>query len=370
MNPRERLLSAIRGESIDRVPLMLDGFVATEKSTVDAINDPLQHDIASRVFDNTCGFIEHPSHVNRYLVTPNQYMSDESTVADDGVVTTTTRIETPRGPLTAITQVPQSTRTMWTVKYPVESMEDIEKIRSVEWEMPAGLKPADYSDLTPEVRDRAITRAGVSSPFVCAAGMMSYQWFLELCATDFALVKELTEICADRIEQILDVLFAGDHIDYLWIGGSEWLTPPMGSPKLYDELVQEYERRIIDRAHEHGTLVHVHCHGNVRSTLEQVVERGADFFEPMEPPPDGDITMQEAKLNAAGRMTLGGNLEARVIENEDVSTTETAARAAFEGGKHRMVLKPSEGLSRPDVTPRMHANYHRFIDVWEELSEI
>ena len=72
---------------------------------------------------------------------------------------------------------------------------------------------------------------------------------------------------------------------------------------------------------------------------------------------------------AAGQITLGGNVEARILEHGSAAETEAATRAAFEGGKTRMILANSAGPISP-VTPKMAANYHRLIDVWEELSEI
>lgn len=72
---------------------------------------------------------------------------------------------------------------------------------------------------------------------------------------------------------------------------------------------------------------------------------------------------------AAGRITLGGNIEARVLEHGPAEGVEQAVRAAFEGGKRRMVLQNTAGpISR--LSPRMVENYHRLIDVWEELSPL
>jgi uroporphyrinogen-III decarboxylase len=197
--------------------------------------------------------------------------------------------------------------------------------------------------------------------------MMPYELFLEMCATELRLLKELTAQCQERIRDVLDILLSEKQCEYVWMGGCEWLTPPMGSPYLYAELVQNFEQPLIERIHDGGAVCHIHCHGNVRSTLEQVIQRGADYFEPAEPPPDGDITFAEAKVLAAGRITLGGNIEARIIENEPAEFVEAAVRAAFEGGRDRMVLSTSSGpISR--LSPLMMENYHRIIDLWEELS--
>lgn len=374
MSPRERLLAAVRGEPADRVPLVLEGFLHTRRAEIDALDDAARREIAARVFDRSHYWVHRGTGVNRYLVTPGQCMRRVSKVETDAGVEFTTEIATPRGPLTAVTGRDRTTETVWTKKYPCECLADIEKIRSVPWELPAGLSGGKPPELPADFDERGVMRASVSSPFVCVAGMMPYQYFLELCATHFELVRELTAVCLERTLAALDVVLnaaaaAGRPIEYVWMGGCEWLTPPMGSPRLYERLVDDFERPIIERVHAAGALCHVHCHGNVRSTLELVVRRGADFFEPVEPPPDGDITMAAAKALAAGRMTLGGNIEARVLETGDAAATETATRAAFEGGKARMVLRTSAGpIGR--VTDRMLANYHRLIDVWEDLSPI
>ena len=366
MNPRERLLTTLRGGTADRVPLILHGLQHVQ---LDEIKEPAKHEIVERVIDQMHFVWNVPSYVNRYLVTPPQRIAEVDRQSADGDVTITCAIDTPRGKLTAVTGENAISQTTWTIKYPVETLDDIEKIRCVPWELPAALKSADLSKLPPEFEQRGILCTHISSPFVCVAGMMSYERFWELCTTHFGFIKELTEQCCDRIADVLDVLLADRRIEYVWIGGCEWLTPPMGSPRLYEELVQPYEKKLIERIHAGGALAHVHCHGNVRSTIERVIERGADFFEPVEPPPDGEITMAEAKSIVNGRMTLGGNVECRVLENESVDEVERAARAAFEGGKERMVFATGAGPISA-FTPRMSENYGRVIDVWERLSPI
>ncbi|MHC4986489.1 MAG: hypothetical protein ACYTFO_10090, partial [Planctomycetota bacterium] len=58
-----------------------------------------------------------------------------------------------------------------------------------------------------------------------------------------------------------------------------------------------------------------------------------------------------------------------VLECEGVDAADAACRAAFEGGKERMVFQTTAG-PYCEMTPRMVANYHRLIDVWEELADI
>jgi len=79
--------------------------------------------------------------------------------------------------------------------------------------------------------------------------------------------------------------------------------------------------------------------------------------------------MIEAKKVATGRITLGGNVECRVLCNESQDAVEKAVRAAFEGGKERFILRPTEGPS-PRLSQQEFNNYMRLIDIWEELSQL
>ncbi len=367
MTPRERFLTALRGGTADRAPLSLPGFIYRNIEQLERENDPLKKRLAERILPETHYFVHVPAYLNRYLVTPPQFFRETGRKEKDGTTTYTQEIRTPKGPLTAIRATNPLTATSWQVKYPVETPEDIDKISSVAWELPDKLATPDLKDLPADFDRRGIVQTSVSCPMVCVAGMMPFESFLELCVTDLPLVKELTEVCTKRTLAVLDVLLPAKKIEYVWMGGCEWLTPPMASPRLYNELVQPFEERIIQRIHAGGALAHVHCHGKVSDSLEQVIARGADFFEPVEPPPDGDITFAEAKRRTAGRMTLGGNLEARVLENEDVATVEQAVRAAFEGGTARMVLQTTAG-PLDKLTPAIAQNYHRLIDLWQQLS--
>ena len=370
MTPRERLLRSLRGETVDRVPLDLSGLRYESVDALSNIQDPLQRRLAERAGGHMHFEMTTPSHTNRYLMTPGQRIRSESRTLPNGHRRTEGVIDTPKGELTIVTDYDPGLRTGWTEKYPVESMADIEKIRSVPWERPPGVKPPVPGPRPADFDQRGIMTTRISSPFVCVAGMMRYEDFLAMCATDLDLIEDLTQICLDRTMDVLEALLAEPGIEYVWMGGSEWITPPMGSPAHYDALVQEQERRIIDYVHSHSdAVVHVHCHGRVRHALGRCIERGADYTEPVEPPPDGDITMADAKAMAAGRITLGGNLECRVLCNESVEAVEAAVRAAFEGGRERFVLRATENPS-PTLSQREFENYVRAIDLWEELSPL
>ncbi len=370
MNPRERILGAMRGDEIDRVPMIMHGLMCQSHDQIDRAADPLRRKLMERVVDETHFTVQVPSYINRMLVTPPQRFSANQNMLPNGNRQVLGTIDTPKGELHYESIWDPKSQTSWMPKYPVENMEDIEKIKSVPWELPPNLNPPDMSNLPAEFAERGIMATSVSSPFVCVSAMMEYEKFLEFCYTEFDLMVELTEICKDRIMDCMKVLMSKPGIEYIWMGGSEWVTPPMAPPDIYDALVQEQEREIINYAHEHGNAItHIHCHGRIKDALPKTIQRGGDYTEPIEPPPDGDITMVEAKKISAGRITLGGNIECRVLCNENEHIVEKAVRDAFEGGKYRFVLSQTAEHS-PTIAEQEYRNYVRMLDVWEEMSPI
>jgi len=367
MTPRDRFLKMLRGEQTDRVPLHLEALELESTDQHGPAEDARYREVAERVIDEVAYRVSFSTHLNRYMCTPPQFMRVSNVEEkDNGDVLTTTEFDTPGGKLTAVTGRNPKINTVWTVKYPCNSVEEIRKLGSVRWEMPEGVERLDTSNLPSDFDRRGILSSGVSSPFVCVAGAMPFQYFLELCLVEPELMRELSAQCMERSLAVLDVVLADKNIEWMWMGGCEWLTPPMASRRLYEEFVQAYDEPIIRRCHEAGALVHAHCHGRIRESLELKIQRGVDYTEPVEPPPDGDITMAEAKEQADGRISLGGNVEARILDTEDADAVEAATRAAFEGGTFRMALRQTSGpLTK--WTERQRVNYHRMLDVWEEL---
>ncbi len=118
MNLRDRLLGAIRGEPVDRVPLILEEF---HYAPSDRVQDPGKQEILERVAQHLSLFQSSPCYVNRCLVTPEWYMREIDRQERNGETIVTTEIETPRRRLTAVTGRNRISDTTWTIKYSVES---------------------------------------------------------------------------------------------------------------------------------------------------------------------------------------------------------------------------------------------------------
>jgi uroporphyrinogen-III decarboxylase len=149
---------------------------------------------------------------------------------------------------------------------------------------------------------------------------------------------------------------------YIRFAGSEEATPPMMSPAYYRDLSAPYDRNLYDLVHQYDGIVHVHCHGRVRGILPWLLEMGVDVLDPMEPPPDGDVTLREARRVVGDQMTLIGGLEYRDFEMDSPDEIEAKTRDAMEqGGRHRFVVGAS-AVAMASLSDRFRDNVVRFIE--------
>jgi hypothetical protein len=116
------------------------------------------------------------------------------------------------------------------------------------------------------------------------------------------------------------------------------------------------------KARDPEAIIHVHCHGRVKTVLRSFMDMGVDSTDPVEPPPQGDVDFAEAKRMAAGRLTLFGNMEFVDMERCEPDEIEQKVRRAIEeGGKQHMVLYPS-ATPHEQHSARMLTNAERYIE--------
>jgi len=378
MTGRQRLLAAMRGEAVDRVPVWLrEGFpVRHGPAGADDFENGWQAEPLYRgLFDyvrphaddwlNWGGLPQ-----NRFLMIPPRAMRGETIEATPEFRRRRTIVETPRGPLTAVTEVRRHTATTWTVKPLVEDRRELRMLADVPWELDAeavARARAHYRRALAEAGDRAPLMTDLSSPIVIISGAMALETFLELSLTERAWFHELLEEITRRNLAMLEALWADGPLDTcVNIGGSEQCTPPMMAPEAYDEYVVPYEGRLIAWLKARGVPVKVHCHGKVRRALACMVAEGADATDPVEPPPQGDVTYAEARAVVGDRLTLIGNLQYADLCHRRPTDIREQVREMLAMGTRRLILGASAGPMGP-ITPRMAENYRAWIDAAREF---
>ena len=379
MTGKQRLIAAIEGEPVDRVPIWLrEGFPIAEP-LADADHFTLGWQ-AQRIYRDL--FRDVSPHVdairqwggsgwwcNRFLMIPPDRIHTRESLVTPDLKSTEGVVDTPRGELAFVNEVRRGADTVWHVKPLVDSVEALKKLAEVPFELgssdiASGIDPyiAEYHRVREEVGDRGILSLSLSSPIVSISGCMQFAAFLEMSLTQRDYFHELLEEITRRNLLLIDAFFKDRSLDTIVIfGGSEQCTPPMMSPRSYDEFVVPYDGQLVERLKAYGILVSCHCHGKVRHALQCMIDVGFDSTDPVEPPPAGDVAYREAREIADGRITLIGNLEFHELCFSDPPHIRNRVKEILELGKRRLVLGASAGPIGTS-TQRLADNYRAWIE--------
>ncbi len=373
MTGRERLTAALLGREVDRVPIWLrEGFpIVPGPAAADHFAhgwqaEPLYRELFAAVAPQADAVLNWgiPG-INRQLVTSKEHMRRETVGVGKDVRQVRETVQTRAGILEAVSEQRRNVATSWHVKSLVETESDLAALAALPFTVHAdSITQAreNYLRVSRQVGDRGVVRLDLPSPMVCISGCMSLEFFLELSFTRREWLLELCEMVTERILAILNAVFAGWQADTtVNFGGSEQCTPPMMSPRSYDELVVPFDGRLIRWSRDRGLPVNIHCHGKVAHALRCMVEMGADATDPVEPPPQGDVTFAQAREIVGDRLTLVGNLEFCELESCTPQQIRSRVREILAGGRQRLILGASAGPIEA-VSPRLADNYRSFVD--------
>jgi hypothetical protein len=349
MTHRQRVLGCVRWNPIDRVPIYspvpFDPF-AWERGELHGWQDSDNYRAVAALAAEHC---EVNGRYRRagglfsrvYHMIPDRFIEHLSRETVGDRTTVTTLVHTPKGDLRTVVKHDRNVSTAWCAEPLIKDSSDVDRLLSVPFE-PNLPDPEAFEQERRAYGERGMVELGISTPMVCTSHLMIFHQFLEWCASERALIIRLIEAACERICVRLEHLLKAGVIDGIWLGGSEQATPPMMSREFYDDLVVPYDGRITELVHRYGALVHVHCHGKVNGVFERMMDLGADMLDPVEPPPDGDIEIGDAKRRARRRMVLMGNIEFRHLEfatRQEID--ELVRRALCEQGKAGIMLYPS-----------------------------
>lgn len=130
-----------------------------------------------------------------------------------------------------------------------------------------------------------------------------------------------------QVERGVDALL----ISSAFVGG------PFLSPKMYEEFVVPYERRVTDAVKAAGAPVYTHTCGSISDRLELMAKTGTMGIDTMDPPPLGNTELADAKARVGDRMFLKGNMNPVVFltaqtEEEIIEHATERIRDGMPGG--------------------------------------
>lgn len=253
-------------------------------------------------------------------------------------------LETPKGPLRRTHLVSLKGQPGLHETYFVNTPEDAERYLS----LPI---PTVGGDLSPFARAEAgIGEAGLvetslgHNPGGYVAEMCGSENFAMLSVTDREFLHRLCERRMTILLNRLRYLLKNGIGPFFGMAGEEYVVPPLHGPADFADFNVRYDRPILEAIHEAGGRVHVHCHGPLRAVFRQFVDLGVDVLHPIEPPPQGNLEIGEAKAMARGRVCLEGNIQInRMYEaapDEIRAETARLIGAAFDD-RRGLIVSPS-----------------------------
>lgn len=193
-------------------------------------------------------------------------------------------------------------------EYLLKTREDAEKYLSLPTPEIGG-EVASFAEADRAMGDAGIVVAQLGGIAGSVARLFGSETFAILSVMERDVLHALCERRMHVVLEQLDFLLEKGVGPYFGLSGEEIVAPPLHSPADFRDFNVRYDKPVIDRIHEAGGRVHIHCHGSVRKVFQDFIDMGTDVLHPFEAPPMGDITAAEAKQLADGRLCLEGNIQ-------------------------------------------------------------
>jgi uroporphyrinogen-III decarboxylase len=373
---RRRLLTALSGGTPDRVPI--NTYELPGRNSLDWCNQqPSYHGLMNYIRAHTdCMTNWNPRPAtDRYTCEERFLCSDhpveiETETETAGQFQRTTRIcHTPKGDLRSVTQKAEDVHTTWQVEHWCKSAAEVDKALSVPYQ-PARYDASDLARVRAELGDEGLVIASVGDPAYLAADLMSFQDYLMWAFEETDHFARTVAIIAERVMENLRRQLDCCVLDLYRIVGPEYFTPPYLSPAMFRRFIVPHVTEMTRLIHARGGKVRLHCHGKMARVMDMILETGCDGIDPCEPPPDGDIELDEVKRRCQARgVSVWGNIELKLLEQGMPDQVRAEVRKimaqAKDGGG--FVLMPTAGPINLPLAPKTEANYKAFIDAGLEF---
>lgn len=223
---------------------------------------------------------------------------------------TTQTWRTPKGTLRCVSVKPKD-QPGYVMEHFIKDEADVAKVMSMPVPAKVDFGLVETRALLAKVGESGVLYVGYPDPMYSAASLFDYEDFVVRCATEPDLLQELIEYQAAGIYVDVEAMASAcEGLPVLfYAAGPEVATPPMVPPRIFTRFVTPFQKKIVAIFHRHGLRAGIHCHGRVRQVLDDLLEIGIDTLEPLEPPNQGDITLQELLAKVAGRICLMGYIQ-------------------------------------------------------------
>lgn len=217
--------------------------------------------------------------------------------------------------------------------------------------------------------DRGIVMFDTADALCMIAQLMEMGEFCVMALTEEELFLRALQKAQEYLEWRIEAVcrrFPG----YLWrLVGPEYGAEPFLPPELFEKYVVPFDSRLVDLIHRYNGKVRMHSHGRLRSVLPMMLDCGIDALDPLEPPPQGDMEIEEIQTVAGDRITLLGTLEITDLENmsHDDFRRFLKGHLARIPWHRNFILMPSASPYGRKLSPHTTENYHILVEELHRL---
>jgi len=377
MNRRERLMATLRGEPTDRPPVSFYELNGLDEITDDGdpfniYSDPSWHPLLDLTREKTDRIVMRGVAYGSVQPDAIESISETETYLREGSLFTIHRVRTAGRTLTSRTRRDPDVNTTWTEEPLLKDVDDLKALLEIpETSSDGSVDTSSVIEAEAALGDTGIVMIDTPDPLCLAASLFDMAEYTVIALTEQSLFHRLLErfasILLPKTEAVSKALPGR-----LWrIYGPEYASPPFLPPYLFREYVCRYVTPMIEAIQRHGGYARIHSHGNLHAILDDIAAMGTDGLDPIEPPPQGDVSLAYVRQRYGKDMVLFGNLEASDIENLPTDQfSEKVKRALDEGtaGSGRgFVLMPSACPYGRTLSPLAMKNYESMIQLVEGL---
>lgn len=370
MTSKERFLTALRGESPDRLPVTthhvmpsflhshMDG--ASDQDFFDRFGlDPINWSI-SYAADESAGEYFDPDHGELGFLEARRVSSDSwrfqvEKLENKQYDTSRFSIITPERTLSMVLQ--SDAHTTWVAEHLIKEKKDIDLIAKYmtcpKCDVTAINRAAEQFGDRGLVRGHIACFDGFGQPgcwqdFSCLYGSTN---LIMASMEDPRWVHSFLEVLRERKKVYIDSM-EGARYDLLELGGGDASTTVI-SPDIFDEFVVPYDSVLIASAHAAGQKIVYHTCGGMMPILENIADMNPDAMETFTPSGmGGDVRLAEAKERIGDQVCMiGGFDQFHFFTGCSEEETRREVRRCFQeagtGGAY--ILSPSDHFFEADL---------------------
>ena len=270
-------------------------------------------------------------------------------------------LTTPSGLLQARKKSERDINTTWTYEGYIKTEEDVEKILSVPYE-PLDVDITPVGEAQQMLGDRGVVATGVADAICCVAELFTLREYALTGSRKPRTMRKLLRFFGERIEDYVRQASEQTTDVFYRIVGPEYVTRPILPPRLFEEYVVPFDRRLAGIIKKNDNVACIHCHGLLRTVIDGIRQIDPHVLEPIEPPPKGDIPLHEIKERIGDRTCLMGHIQYNDLEFDPPEIIRKKVCSVIEqgaGGGGYILFPTAEPIAR--ISPRLLANMREFV---------